>query len=208
MPASTTAARRPRKAIILAAGKDDAGSRGRGARPLLLERLGDEWIVLELVADNVCQLMAPEDVYVVVGRRQEALFGPSWGPVHIRPPGRARGTGHAVLQVRPLLDGFDGDLLILYGDTPLFRPASIRGLLNRHRLGRRPDPADRRRRPALPYGRIMRDRAGQILDIIEAPTPRRRVGDPRAQRGRLRRPRPTSSVQTLDAPSPPTASTG
>jgi len=45
-----------------------------------------------------------------------------------------RGTGDAVRRLAPLLRDFDGDLLILYGDTPLFNPTSIRGLINRHVL--------------------------------------------------------------------------
>ncbi len=45
-----------------------------------------------------------------------------------------RGTGDAVRRVCESIPDFDGNLLILYGDTPLFRPASILGLLNRHRL--------------------------------------------------------------------------
>src|SRR5215470_9238457 len=62
----------------------------------------------------------------------------------------------------------EGDLLILYGDTPLFRSGSIRGLLNRHRLKQAQltllsAVLDR----PLPYGRIVRDSAGQIVDIIE-----------------------------------------
>ncbi|MBC8446401.1 MAG: glucosamine-1-phosphate N-acetyltransferase, partial [Chloroflexi bacterium] len=78
------------------------------------------------------------------------------------------GTGHAVLQAQPHLQDYDGDLLILYGDTPLFRAASIRGLINRHRL------KDAHLtlltavvRQPLPYGRIIRDAAGRIIDIIE-----------------------------------------
>ena len=164
MPASTTAARRPRKAIILAAGKDDPG-----ARPLLLERLGDQSI-LELVADNVRQLMAPEDIYVVVGRQHEAAIRAQLGDRYTYVlQDEPAGTGHAVLQVEPMLDGFDGDLLILYGDTPLFRPASIRGLLNRHdlkgaELTLLTAVVDR----PLPYGRIQRDGQGQIQNIVEA----------------------------------------
>jgi hypothetical protein len=69
---------------------------------------------------------------------------------------------------REVLKDLPGNLLILYGDTPLFRPDSIRGLLNRHQLQK----ADLTlltanvERP-LPYGRIIRDAAGQIIDIIE-----------------------------------------
>ncbi|HEU5403820.1 MAG TPA: sugar phosphate nucleotidyltransferase, partial [Terriglobales bacterium] len=78
------------------------------------------------------------------------------------------GTGAAVREVTKRLQGFHGNLLILYGDTPLFRPGSIRGLLNRHRLRNAhltllSAVVDRR----LPYGRIIRDAAGQIIDIIE-----------------------------------------
>jgi phosphomannomutase len=59
-------------------------------------------------------------------------------------------------------------MLILYGDTPLFRPDTIRGLLNRHQLRKAhltllTADVDR----SLPYGRIIRDAAGNIIDIIE-----------------------------------------
>ena len=73
-----------------------------------------------------------------------------------------------MLQVRPHLHDETGDLLILYGDTPLFRPGSIRGLLNRHRLRRASltlltAVVDR----PLPYGRVIRDADGRIVDVIE-----------------------------------------
>jgi alpha-D-glucose phosphate-specific phosphoglucomutase len=79
------------------------------------------------------------------------------------------GTGHAVLQLKPQLADFHGDLFIIYGDTPLFRSDSIRGLLNRHRLRQAKltllsAVVDR----PYPYGRIIRDTKGQIVDIIEA----------------------------------------
>jgi phosphomannomutase/CTP:molybdopterin cytidylyltransferase MocA len=164
MPALTTAAARPRKAIILAAGKDDSG-----ARPLLLERLGDDTI-LDLVVANVLQVVAPEDIYVVVGRSQEAAIRARLGDrfTYVLQD-RPAGTGHAVLAVRPLLDGFDGDLLILYGDTPLFRPASLRGLLNRHHLkGAQLTLLTAAVDLPLPYGRIHRDAQGQIQNVVEA----------------------------------------
>ena len=100
------------------------------------------------MVQNALQLVPPYDLYVVVGYRQEEMRA------HLGPG------------------------LILYGDTPLFRPDSIRGLLNRHRLRQayltlltavvhRP----------LPYGRIIRDAAGQIIDIIEADEASRAVRD-------------------------------
>lgn len=154
--------RRPRKAIILAAGKDS------GARPLLLEKLGERTI-LDLVLQNVGQVVAAEDITIVVGAQQEAIrdhLGDRYRYV-VQP--RPQGTGHAVLQVQPALADFRGDLLILYGDTPLFRVASIRGLLNRHQLCNAQltlltAVVDR----PLPYGRIRRDAAGRVQDVVEA----------------------------------------
>ena len=78
------------------------------------------------------------------------------------------GTGDAVRKVCDTLPQFDGNWLILYGDTPLFRPASILGLLNRHHLKHAhltllTAVVDR----PLPYGRIIRNAGGQIIDIIE-----------------------------------------
>ncbi len=152
------------KAIILAAGREAITADGH---PLVLQTLGDRTI-LECVVENALQVVSLDDVYVVVGYRQDeikAKLGPGF---HYIEQTDALGTGHAVLQAAESIGDFQGNVLILYGDTPLFRPASIRGLLNRHRLRKAhltllTAVVDRR----LPYGRIIRDAGGQIIDIIE-----------------------------------------
>jgi bifunctional UDP-N-acetylglucosamine pyrophosphorylase/glucosamine-1-phosphate N-acetyltransferase len=119
-----------RKAVILASGKDALGADGRS---IMLSPLGDR-SVLECVLQNVLELVPPQDITVVVGYRREDVCSHLGAGYHYVVQETQSGTGHAVLQaVRDLRD-FDGNLLILYGDTPLFRPASIRGLLNRHNL--------------------------------------------------------------------------
>jgi phosphomannomutase/UTP-glucose-1-phosphate uridylyltransferase len=152
------------KAVILAAGKEAITADGQ---PLVLQRLGDRSI-LECVVQNALQVVPKEDVYVVVGYRQEDVRRHLNNDYRYLVQEKTLGTGHAVLQVAPALGDFQGNLLILYGDTPLFRPDSIRGLLNRHRLRKAhltllTAVVDR----ALPYGRIIRDAGGQIIDIIE-----------------------------------------
>jgi len=152
------------KAVILAAGAKSITDDGM---PVLLHDLGDKKII-DYVLENAAQVVAAHDTYVVVGYRQADLrthLGPGYQYVMQE---TACGTGDAVRQLQPLLRDYDGDLLILYGDTPLFRPASIRGLINRHRLREAnltmlTAVADR----PYPYGRVIRDSEGRIMDIIE-----------------------------------------
>lgn len=152
------------KAVILAAGSKSITEDGV---PVLLQDLGGKKIIGYVTA-NAAQVVAPADTYVVVGYRREemeACLGPGYNYVVQE---AALGTGDAVRRLEPVLRDFDGDLLILYGDTPLFSPTSIRGLLNRHRLRAAnltllTAVADR----PYPYGRVIRDSGGRIVDIVE-----------------------------------------
>lgn len=152
------------KAVLLAAGEEAIAANGQ---PLILETLGES-TVLECVVRNALEVVAPEDLYLVVGEHGEqvrALLGERFHYVVQQEP---LGTGDAVLRVVKQLAGFSGHLLILYGDTPLVRPGTMRGLLNRHRLRRAhltllTANVDR----PLPYGRIIRDAFGEVMDIVE-----------------------------------------
>lgn len=78
------------------------------------------------------------------------------------------GTGHAVRVVRDAIGGFEGPTLVLYGDTPLMRPETLRELVDHTKASHYactvltmnvPDPSG--------YGRIVRDEAGEICAIVE-----------------------------------------
>ncbi|HOK07236.1 MAG TPA: NTP transferase domain-containing protein [Syntrophales bacterium] len=82
---------------------------------------------------------------------------------------RQLGTGHAVLQAAGAFDGYRGDVLILCGDVPLLRPATLRSLLDDHRRQGAAvtvmtvfldDPGS--------YGRVLRDADGSVRGIVEA----------------------------------------
>jgi phosphomannomutase len=152
------------RAVVLAAGKDDGTPDGR---PLILEPLGER-SVLECVMRNALQIVPAEHIYVVIGYRAEEVRRHLDSDYRYVVQSELLGTAHAVLQVAPLLADFRGDLLILYGDTPLFRPDTIRGLVNRHRLkGSHLTLLTAMLDRPLPYGRIVRSASGQILEIIE-----------------------------------------
>jgi bifunctional UDP-N-acetylglucosamine pyrophosphorylase/glucosamine-1-phosphate N-acetyltransferase len=79
-----------------------------------------------------------------------------------------RGTGHAVLQVYPLLAGFSGDILVLSGDVPLVRAATVKRLLGLHtRHSNAITFATVSVPDARGYGRIVRNQKGSFVKIVE-----------------------------------------
>ncbi len=164
MPTGELSSNPQLKIAILAAGKD-TGSQTKSY--ILLQDLGNRKVV-DYVMEQALQFAPPEDIYVVIGRGQEEMREHLGNAYQFILQEEQLGTGHAVQLLKPMLGEFHGHLLILYGDTPLFRTDSIRGLLNRHRLRGAEltlltAVVDR----AYPYGRIIRDGARNIIDIIE-----------------------------------------
>jgi phosphomannomutase/UTP-glucose-1-phosphate uridylyltransferase len=151
------------KAVILAAGKNPA----QESHPIILQPLGDRKVI-DYMVKSALQIVAPDDLYIVVGYHAEEVKAHLGAAYHYVAQTEQLGTGHAVLQLHPLLKDFKGDLLILYGDTPLFKPASIRGLINRHHLkNAQLTLLTAVVEQPLPYGHIVRDNRGRIIDIIE-----------------------------------------
>lgn len=151
------------KAIVLCAGK---GKRMRSARPKVLhEVLGRPMI--DWVLDALLPL-GPSEVIGVSSRDPVLLDALRVRGMRVFVQEEPLGTGHAVMAASRALEGFEGDVLILYGDTPLLRAETLRGLLEYHRLkgatltllGARPeDPRG--------YGRILRDPEGRPVKIVE-----------------------------------------
>ncbi|MDP6419168.1 MAG: NTP transferase domain-containing protein [Candidatus Krumholzibacteria bacterium] len=79
-----------------------------------------------------------------------------------------RGTGHAVMMAREILDGLEGDVLVLAGDVPLIRAETLRNLLDYHHSR---DAAATVLSAVLDdptgYGRILRNADGDLEAIRE-----------------------------------------
>ena len=78
------------------------------------------------------------------------------------------GTGHAVMQAKSALAGFDGDVLVLSGDVPLLRAATVNELVSVHRnAGSAATVLTTILEDATGYGRIIRDKDGRVTAIVE-----------------------------------------
>jgi bifunctional UDP-N-acetylglucosamine pyrophosphorylase/glucosamine-1-phosphate N-acetyltransferase len=152
--------------VVLAAGE---GKRFRSALPKPLYPLAGRpllWHVLAAAAG-----LEADRTVVVIGRGADqvrtAVSGFGLGPVEFAVQQELRGTGDALAAALPLLPS-DGEVLVLYGDTPLVTPATLRRLLGAHRAAgaqatiltcTMADPSG--------YGRVLREPDGAVAGVVE-----------------------------------------
>ncbi len=156
---------RPVAAIILAAGK---GTRMKSDLHKVLHPIAGRPMLAHLL--HSVEALAPADKVVVVGsgRAQvEPLVAAQGGVVAVQDP--QHGTAHAVQQAEAALAGFDGDVLILYGDVPFVSAGTMRRMLDRLAAPDAPAAVVLAFRPADPaqYGRILADADGTIRKMVE-----------------------------------------
>ncbi len=155
--------------VVLAAGR---GTRMKSDLPKVLHRIGGQ-PMLRLVLDAV-RALRPDKTVVVVGPNMpavEAIAAPN--PTVVQDP--PLGTGHAVMQAAGALDGYHGvtgrgDVLVVFGDTPLLGTETMARMLELRRngddapslvcLGFRPDDPGQ-------YGRLILDESGRVQRIVE-----------------------------------------
>jgi bifunctional UDP-N-acetylglucosamine pyrophosphorylase/glucosamine-1-phosphate N-acetyltransferase len=147
--------------VILAAG---AGTRMRSARPKVLHKIAGRPMVSHVVA--IAEALKPSKLVVFVGPGHEAVAA-AVAPHPTAIQAKPQGTGDAVKAARAQIKGA-GEVLVLYGDTPLLTVATLRKLLATRRkrkaavavLGFRPaDPS--------PYGRFV-TAGGSLQRIVES----------------------------------------
>lgn len=153
------------KALILAAGK---GTRMKSNIPKVLHEILAKPL-LGYVLDNVKNIV--DESFVIVGHQAEDVTRfvqknyPCAKTVLQSPQ---LGTGHAVSMVCPELENFDGQIIILCGDTPLITENTLIKFISHHNNLNSDitvmsaifdNPAN--------YGRIIRENDGSLKCIIE-----------------------------------------
>jgi bifunctional UDP-N-acetylglucosamine pyrophosphorylase / glucosamine-1-phosphate N-acetyltransferase len=147
-------------AVVLAGG---LGTRMRSdtpkhLHPLLGRRMVD-WVLAATRA------LEPDKLVVVTSPDTHDAFD----DVEVAIQAEPRGTGDALASAREALDGFEGDVLVVSGDTPLLTSELLERLLETHRADGAAatvltfEPDD----PGA-YGRIVRGQGGEVSEIVEA----------------------------------------
>ncbi len=151
-------------AVILAAGQ---GKRMQSDLPKVLHAIDGRPMVLYVI--DAVKHLAPERIVVVTGHQAERVEAACAGTgVAYARQEQQLGTGHAVMQALPLLDGFDGTILVLNGDVPGLRPQTIRRFLDYHRAqGFTATVLTATLAEPGGYGRIVRGTDGRLLRIVE-----------------------------------------
>jgi bifunctional UDP-N-acetylglucosamine pyrophosphorylase/glucosamine-1-phosphate N-acetyltransferase len=112
--------------VILAAGQ---GTRMKSDVPKVLHRLAGAPLLHHAMQSGAA--LEPERTVVVAGHgadRVEAAAREADPDVSVVIQSEQKGTAHAVKQAHDALDGAGGDVIVLYGDTPLIRPETLRAM--------------------------------------------------------------------------------
>ncbi|MBC9178951.1 bifunctional UDP-N-acetylglucosamine diphosphorylase/glucosamine-1-phosphate N-acetyltransferase GlmU [Pseudoroseomonas ludipueritiae] len=146
-------------AILLAAG---LGTRMRSKQPKAMHALAGRPMLNHLIA--ACEGVF-DRIIVVVGPDMPTLERAA-APHPTVVQAERLGTGHAALQAAPLLEGFEGDVAVLYADNPLITQDTLKRLRAMREeaglalLALRPAGENR-------YGRVVQDAAGDVTRIVE-----------------------------------------
>jgi bifunctional UDP-N-acetylglucosamine pyrophosphorylase / glucosamine-1-phosphate N-acetyltransferase len=156
---------RPWLSIILAAG---LGTRMRSALPKVMHAVAGRPMVAHVAA--AARVAGADKLALVIGPEMQGIAD----GLHAFAPAaeffvqvERLGTAHAVLAARSAIAGFDGDVVVLYGDTPLMRPETIMRL--RAALAGGAGLAVLGFEAADPtgYGRLVLDESGSLRAIRE-----------------------------------------
>lgn len=153
------------KAVILAAGK---GTRMKSNTPKVLHKIFEKPL-LGYVLDNVKNIVS--ESFVIVGHHAEEVTNfveknYELAKTVLQSP--QLGTGHAVSMVCPELENFEGQVIILCGDTPLITEDTLKNFIETHNSLKSDltvmstifdNPTN--------YGRIIRDKDNSLKCIIE-----------------------------------------
>ena len=149
--------------IIMAAGK---GTRMKSNKSKLVHKIYGKELVKRVA--ELAYKIGSDDVVAVIGHMREQVQEVLGDSVKYAYQDELLGTGHAVMQAAPFLEGKKGKVVVLYGDVPIIRPETLKKLIEKSVTSKEyatlltaiyENPTG--------YGRIIRDEGGSVEEIVE-----------------------------------------
>ena len=149
--------------VIMAAGK---GTRMKSNKSKLVHKIYGKELVKRVA--ELAYKVGSDEVVAVVGHLREQVQETLGDSVKYAYQEELLGTGHAVMQAIPYLQGKKGRVVVLYGDVPIIRPETLKKLIEKSITSKEyatlltaiyENPTG--------YGRIVRDEGGSIEKIVE-----------------------------------------
>ncbi len=154
------------RAIIPAAGKGSRLQALSGDLPKAMLPVNGR-PMLETVLENV-RFIEPKDIYIVVGYRKEAITECFGDIYNYAQQTEQLGTGHAVMMCADSFKNYDGNVLITFGDMPLFRYEELKEMCVRHEKSGADCTLMTAENPSLKmWARIVRDEQGGFERVVE-----------------------------------------
>lgn len=152
-----------RYVVVLAAGK---GTRMKSKLYKVLHKVAGRAMVDHVVTQ--AEQLHPEEIITIVGHGADKVKELLQDRSHYALQEEQLGTGHAVLQAAPLLEGKKGITLVICGDTPLLSAETLNGLFELHeQSGAKATILSAMMSDPTGYGRIIRDKEGHVQKIVE-----------------------------------------
>lgn len=116
------------KTLILAAGK---GTRMKSDMPKVIHKVNGISMITKII--DTLSGLNPEENILILGHKKEEVLKVVGENCDYVLQTEQLGTGHAVIQAKEKLEGYDGDVMILCGDTPLLRESTLKSLYEYHK---------------------------------------------------------------------------
>lgn len=157
---------KPIRAIIPAAGKGSRLQKVSGDMPKAMFLVGNRPMI-DYVLENI-SFIDNESTCIVVGYGKEKIIdhlGKSFCYVEQK---QQLGTGHAVMECAKEFEGFDGSVLITFGDMPLFHSEEMEAMCHQHAESGADCTLMTAENPSLKsWARVVRDANGVFSRIVE-----------------------------------------
>ena len=154
------------RAIVPAAGKGSRLQAISGDMPKAMFRVNGR-PMLEIVLENI-NFIDKDSVYIVVGYGKDKIIQHFGDECHYVEQKQQLGTGHAVMECAPEFEGYEGSVLVTFGDMPLFRRDEMLKMCLQHVENGADCTMMTAENPELKlWARVIRDEAGKFQAIVE-----------------------------------------